>query len=109
MFLMTDPEPSRVGDDTQVDPDRDLDREDLQLAHEPGVTGAVAGMIVEQIRQAAGRLPRPDLSGAQRPDLMPLPELLDALVADLRELKLRDRLADGLRQIADAIERTKVH
>jgi hypothetical protein len=109
MFLMTDPEPPRVGDDTQVDPDGDLDKEDLRLGHEPRYTGAVAGMLVEQIRQAAGRLPRPDLSGTQRPDLMPLPELLDALVADLRELKLRERLADGLRQIADAIERTKVH
>ena len=106
---MTDPEPLRVGDDTQVDPDGDLDKEDLRLGHEPRSTGAVAGMLVEQIRQAAGRLPRPDFSGTQRPDLMPLPELLDALVADLRELKLRERLADGLRQIADAIERTKVH
>jgi hypothetical protein len=109
MFLMTDPEQPRVGDDTLVGPDGDLDTEDPRLAHEPRLTGAVAGLIVEQIRQAAGRLPRPDLSGAQRPELMPLPELLGELVADLRELRPRDRLAEGLRQLADAIERTKVH
>jgi hypothetical protein len=109
MFLMTDPEQPRVGDDTLVGPGGDLDREDSRLAHEPRLTGAVAGLIVEQIRQAAGRLPRPDLSGAQRPELMPLPELLGGLVADLRELRPRDRLAEGLRQLADAIERTKVH
>ncbi|MGO9219402.1 MAG: hypothetical protein ACLP5E_16805 [Streptosporangiaceae bacterium] len=106
---MTDPEPPRVGDDTLVGPDEDLEREDSRRAPEARLTGAVAGMIIEQIRQAAGRLPRPDLSGAQRPDLIPLPELLGELVADLRELRLRDRLAEGLRQLAGAIERTKVH
>jgi hypothetical protein len=109
MFLMTDPEPPRVGDDTLVGPDGDLDGEDPRRAPEARLSGAVAGMIVEQIRQAAGRLPRPDSGGAQRPELMPLPELLGALVADLRELRPRDRLAEGLRQLADAIERTKVH
>jgi hypothetical protein len=109
MFLMTDPEPPRVGDDTLVSPDGDLDREDPRRAPESRLTGAVAGMIVEQIRQAAGRLPRPDPSAAQRPELMPLPELLADLVADLRELRPRDRLAEGLRQLADTIERTKVN
>jgi hypothetical protein len=109
MFLMTDPEPPREGDDTLAGPDGDLEREDPRRAPEARLTGAVAGMIVEQIRQAAGRLPRPGLNGAQRPDLMPLPELLGELVADLRELRPRNRLAEGLRQLADAIERTKVH
>ena len=82
---------------------------------QPGVPGpvpemrpcAVAGMIVEQIRQTARLLPRPDLSGPQRPDLMPLPEVLGQLAADLRELRPRGRLAAALRQLADAIERTK--
>ncbi len=106
---MTDPEPQRVGDDTLASPDGDLDREDARLADGSRLTGAVAGLLVEQIRQVAGRLPRPDLSGAPRPELRPLPELLGELVADLRELRPRDRLAKGLRQLADAIERTKVH
>jgi hypothetical protein len=109
MFLMTDPEPPRAGDDTLAGPDGDLEREDPRRAPEARLTGAIAGLLAEQIRQAAGRLPRPDLTGAQRPELMPLPELLGALAADLRELRPRDRLAEGLRQLADAIERTKVN
>jgi hypothetical protein len=40
---------------------------------------------------------------------MPLPDLLGELVADLRELRPRDRLAAGLRHLVGAIERTKVH
>jgi hypothetical protein len=55
MFLMTDPEPPRVGGDTLVGPDGDLDREDPRRAPEARLTGAVAGKIVAQIRQAAGR------------------------------------------------------
>ena len=102
---MTGPEPPRVGDDALVGPDGDLDRGRSRLTQGPPLTGAVAGLIVEQIRQAAGRLPRPDLSGAQRPELTPLPQLLGELVADLRELRPRDRLAEGLRQLADAIDR----
>lgn len=43
------------------------------------------------------------------PELMPLAELLGGLMANLRELRPRYRLAEGLRQLADAIERTKVH
>ena len=73
------------------------------------LTGTVAGLLVDQIRQTAGRLPRPDLSDAQRPELMPLPELLGELVADLRKLRPRDRLAASLRQLARSIERTKSH
>src|ERR1017187_1461267 len=84
-FLMTDPEPSRVGDDTLVGPDGDLDGEDPRLAQGPRLTGAVAGLIVEQIRQAAGRLPRPDLSGAQPTELMPRPEHRGEPVAELQE------------------------
>ena len=106
---MSDPEPPRVGDDALASPDGDPGRKDARLPDGARLTGAVADLLAEQIRQVAGRLPRPDLSGAPRPELMPLPELLGDLVADLRELRPRDRLAAGLRQLADAIERTKVH
>ena len=104
---MTEPEPPTVGDDTPMSPDVDPDGKDNRLADGARLTGTVAGLIVEQIRQTARMLPRPDLSGPQRPDLMPLPELFGQLTADLRELRPRDRLAATLRQLANAIERTK--
>lgn len=37
-----------------------------------------------------------------------MPEVFDQLAADLRELRPRGRLAAALRQLASAIERTKV-
>ena len=89
---MPDPEPPRAGDDALASPDGDPGRKNARLPDGARLSGAVGGLLAEQIRQVAGRLPRPDLSGAPRPELRP-----------------RDRLAAGLRQLADAIERTKVH
>lgn len=109
MILMTDPEPPRLAHGTANGPDADPGRKDTQLAHGARLTGTIAGLIVEQIRQTTGRLPRPDLSGAQRPELTPLPEVLGELVTDLRKIRPRDRLAASLRQLAGAIERTKNH
>ena len=105
---MTEPESPTVGGDTPMGPDVDLDRKATRLADGARLTGVVGGLIVEQIRQTARMLPRPDLSGPQRPDLMPLPEVLGQLAADLRELRPRGRLAAALRQLANAIERSKV-
>lgn len=48
----------------------DLDRKDTRLADGARLTGTVTGMIVEQIRQTAKLLPRPDVGGPQRPELM---------------------------------------
>ena len=101
---MTEPEPPRIGDDTPLGAD---DSEDTRLANGARLTGTVAGMIVEQIRQTARLLPRPGLGDPQRAELMPLPELLGQLAADLRELRPRGRLAAALRQLANTIERTK--
>jgi hypothetical protein len=108
VIVMTEPEPPTVGDGTPMGPDADLDRKDTRLADGARLTGTVAGMIVEQIRQTARSLPRPDLSGPQRPALMPLPVVFGQLTADLRELRPRGRLAAALRQLANAIERSKV-
>ena len=105
---MTEPESPTVGGDTPMGPDVDLDRKATRLADGARLTGVVGGLIVEQIRQTARMLPRPDLSGPQRPGLMPLPEVFGQLAADLRELRPRGRLAAALRQLADAIERSKV-
>jgi hypothetical protein len=104
---MTEPEPPRAGDDTPPGADANQDSEDTRLANGARLTGTVAGMIVEQLRQTARLLPRPGLRDPQRPDLMPLPELLGQLAADLRELRPRGRLAAALRQLANTIERTK--
>jgi hypothetical protein len=100
---MTEPEPPTVGDTPPTGPDLESNR----LANGARLTGTVAGLIVEQIRQTARLLPRPDLSGPPRPDLVPLPELFGQLAADLRELRPRRRLAAALRQLADAVERAK--
>jgi hypothetical protein len=89
-------------------PDADLDGKVTRLADGARLTGTVAGMIVEQIRQTARSLPRPDLSGPEGPALMPLPVVLGQLAADLRELRPRGRLAAALRQLANAIEHSKV-
>lgn len=104
---MTEPEPPRIGEDTPLGADANSDSEDTRLANGARLTGTVAGMIVEQIRQTARLLPRPGLSDPQRPELMPLPELLGQLAADLREVRPRGRLAAALRQLANTIERTK--
>jgi hypothetical protein len=107
VILMTEPEPPRIGDDTPTGPDADLDSKGTRLADGARLTGTVAGLIVDQIRQTARLLPRPELRGPQRPDLMPLPELFGQLATDLRELRPRGRLAAALRQLANKIERTK--
>ena len=105
---MTGPHSPAVGDDFPMGPDVDLDRKDTRLADGARLTGAVAGLIVEQIRQAARLLPRPELRGPQQPDLMPLPQVFGQLAADLRELRPRGGLAAALRQLANAIEHSKV-
>src|SRR5450755_3902156 len=74
VILMTEPEPPRIGDDTTIGPDADPGGKGTRLADGARLTGTVAGMIVDQIRQTARLLPRPDLGGPRRPDLMPLPE-----------------------------------
>jgi hypothetical protein len=104
---MTEPEPPRAGDNAPPGADANPDSQDTRLANGARLTGTVAGMIVEQLRQTARLLPRPGLRDPQRPDLMPLPELLGQLAADLRELRPRGRLAAALRQLANTIERTK--
>ena len=104
---MTEPESPRVGDDPPHEPDVDLDRRNTRLADGARLTGTIAGLISKQIRQAARSLPRPDVSGPPRPDLRPLSELCGKLAEDLRELRPRDRLAETLRQLANAIELTK--
>lgn len=55
--------------------------------------------------------PPGDRRPPQRTDLVPLRELVDDLVAELRKLRLRDRVARALEHLADAIRssRTKVH
>ena len=107
VILLTGPGSPRVGDDPPLGPDIDLDRRYTRLAGGARLTGTIAGLIVKQIRQAARSLPRPDVSGPPRPDLRPLSELCGKLAEDLRELRPRDRLAETLRQLANAIERTK--
>ena len=106
---MTDPEPPRRGHATPAAADGEPGRKGTRMSDGAKLTGTVAGLLVDQIRQTAGRLPRPDFSGAQRPELMPLPEVLSELVSDLRELRPRDRLAAALRQLAGAVEHTRSH
>ena len=47
---------------------------------------------------------------SERPDLVPLRELLADLVRELRKLRLRDRVGRFLRRVVDAVEsHSKVH
>jgi hypothetical protein len=107
VILVTEPESPRLGDHPPLRPEVDLGRRNTRLADGARLTGTIAGLIVKQIHQAARSLPWPAASYPQRPDLRPLSELCGQLAADLRELRPRDRLAETLRQLANAIERTK--
>jgi hypothetical protein len=68
----------------------------------------VAGHLADQARQTAhaaraGRVANADGEPGVR-DLTPLRDLLAELVEELQKLKARERIAQALRQAADAID-----
>ena len=72
------------------------------------VTGAVVGHLADQARStaSAARAGRVRNSGDDPGlmDLTPLRDLLAELVDELSKVRLRDRVAEALRQAADVID-----
>jgi hypothetical protein len=71
-------------------------------------TDAVVGHLTDQARRTANAAKAKRLVNADGEpgvlDVTPLRELLAELVDELRQLRLRDRIARALRQAADIIE-----
>ena len=72
------------------------------------ITGTIVSHISDQARRTteAARARRVTTAGGEPGvlDLTPLRELLAELVEELSKLRLRDRVANALRQAADAID-----
>jgi hypothetical protein len=100
--------PPPVAPDTPAGPDADLSHGDGRTAGGTRITGAIAGGLAGQVRQTAGAAKaRRVVKDGGEPgvlDLTPLRDLLSELVAELRQLRLRDRTARALRQAADIID-----
>jgi hypothetical protein len=88
--------------------DGDLSRDGATVANGTRIAGNIAGHLTDQARRTAnaakaGRV----VSTEDEPgvlDLTPLRELLAELVEELQKLRLRDRVAQALRQAADVID-----
>jgi hypothetical protein len=72
------------------------------------ITGAIAGHLTDQARQAASAAKaRRVMNEDGEPgvlDVTPMRELLAELMEELSKLRLRDRIAQALRQAADIID-----
>ena len=101
-------DPPRVTPDTPASPDVDLSSTDAGLADGTRLSETIVGHLADQARRTA------DAAKARRVvntdgepgvlDLTPLRELLSELATELGKLRLRDRIAQALRQAADIID-----
>ena len=94
--------------DTPAGPDTDLSRGGVRTTGGTRLANAVVGHLADQARRttSAARARRM-VNGGGEPgvlDVTPLRELLAELVAELRKLRPRDRVARALRQAADVID-----
>ena len=89
-------------------PRPEADSARLRFSDPARVTGAVVGHLADQARStaSAAKAGRVRNSGDDPGlmDLTPLRELLADLVEELSQLRLRDRVAEALRQAADVID-----
>lgn len=81
---------------------------DANLPDGVRITGAIVGRLSDQARQAASaakarRMMNEDGEPGML-DLAPMRELLAELMEELSKLRLRDRIAQTLRQAADIID-----
>jgi hypothetical protein len=100
--------PPPVTPDGPTGPDVDLSRDNVSLADGTGLTQTITGHIANQARRTAdaakaGRVVNSDGEPGVL-DLTPLRELLSELVEELQKVRLRDRIANALRQAADIID-----
>lgn len=95
--------------DTPDTPTADADRSpDASLPDGARITGAIAGHLSDQARRTASAAKaRRVVNEDGEPgvlDLTPMRELLAELLEELSKLRLRDRIAQALRQAADIID-----
>jgi len=106
---MTVPEDSPdAAPDTPAGPDADASGDSAKPSDGARITGTIVSHISDQARRTteaarAGRVVNTDSEPGVL-DLTPLRELLAELMEELSRLRLRDRVANALRQAADIIE-----
>jgi len=104
---VSEPSSPDVNPETSAGPADDLNR-DIQLADGTRLTDNVKGRLADQARRTASAAKaRRVKSTNSEPgvlDVTPLRELLAELMEELEKLRLRDRVAQALRQAADIID-----
>jgi hypothetical protein len=89
-------------------PDAGLHRDDAGNTAGPRLTDAIVGHLTDQARRTAtaARAGRVASEGDEPGvlDLTPLRELFGELMAELDKLRMRERIAQALRQAADIVE-----
>jgi hypothetical protein len=93
--------------ETSAGPADDLNR-DIQLADGTRLTEAIKGRLADQARRTASAAKARRVKNTNTEpgvlDLTPLRELLAELMEELEKVRLRDRVAQALRQAADVID-----
>jgi hypothetical protein len=104
---VSEPSSPDVSPETSTGPADDLHR-DSQLADGTRLTETIKGRLTDQARRtaSAAKARRVKTSDSEPGvlDVTPLRELLGELMEELEKLKLRDRVAQALRQAADIID-----
>ena len=101
-------DPPDATPDAAPGPDADSSRGAAAPSDGARITGTIVSHISDQARRTteAARARRVTTAGGEPGvlDLTPLRELLAELMEELSKLRLRDRVANALRQAADAID-----
>ena len=94
--------------DTPASPDADSSSGSARPSDGTRITGTIVSHISDQARRTTEAAKARRVTNADGEpgvlDLTPLRELLAELMEELSRLRLRDRLANALRQAADVIE-----
>ena len=104
---MSEPSSPDVSPETSAGPADDLNR-DIQLANGTRLTENIKGRLADQARRTASAAKAGRVKSTNSEpgvlDVTPLRELLAELMEELEKLRLRDRVAQALRQAADIID-----
>jgi hypothetical protein len=107
VIAVSEDPPPRDTPGTPAAPDADRGG-DVSLPDGARITGAIAGHLTDQARRTASAArARRVVTEDGEPgvlDLTPMRELLAELMDELSKLRLRDRIAEALRQAADIID-----
>ena len=104
---VSEPSSPDVSPETSAGPADDLNR-DIQLADGTRLTENIKGRLADQARRTASAAKAGRVKSTNSEpgvlDVTPLRELLAELMEELEKLRLRDRVAQALRQAADIID-----